>query len=505
MRYFFPTLLLAFALWCPLTQASDTNRVRCAWYHWDPYQYIDASGQLCGLDHALVSAIFKDAGIEVVYDTRGDALWADNQQDVFTGAMDITAGAFATPGRIENYHLSQPYRHESNALYIRADDRNLGVLDNLDELLSYTDRHKIRVGIVSGYNYTSEEINDFIRQQKMSGTHLLAEAKTEEENFSNLVKGNVGLVISDRLAAAQIIWRNKWGGRIEEHCIALPAKPIHLLIHKDTNAERDRLYRTYLDKFNTSLERLGNAGEVDRIIGHYLFPVLMNITVQRPWFHVTNVVGMVFFALAGLLLAFDNRYDLFGVCVMTLLLSSGGGIIRDLLAGRPLAFLDSPLPVSIATVVAISGVALFKVHHRLRIRNTVYDRWALLNAGKWETLRVLIDNIGLGAYTIIGVGVTVEMQLAPLLLWGPVFGCLTACGGGLLAGFLNDRKVPGIMRGSFDPLVSLLGGLFFSGFLLWQTHRLHPGEVFAGVLLTMAGITISLTVIRFKNWRLPTY
>jgi len=490
-------LLLAISLF-----GQDVQQVKCSWYHWDPYQHIDQSKKVSGLDHALVTAIFNDAGIDVIYDQTAKDTWAKNQKDVLSGETDLTGGAFATDERREIYHMSDPYRYEWNAIYLRPDEEELRAFNDIESLIAYIEANDIRVGVIDGYTYTDPEINAFIKRQEERG-HGLVKATSDEDSFENLVHHHVEVVFSDRIVGAQIIWKNEWEGQVVEHTIQLEAKPIHLLIHKDTNPERDLIYQGYLESFNTSLTKLQDQGAIDDIIGQYLFPVLMNITVQTDWFKVTDLIGVVFFALAGLLIGFENRYDIFGILITTMLLSAGGGMLRDLIVGRDLVFLSTPDTIMIIIGIVAVGTILLQGHNWLHKKFTGYRKFVTKHGYKWKVSRLLVEAIALGAYTIIGVGVAIEMQLEPFGAWGPLLGCLTACGGGILASFLSDKNGTVMVRGSLDPEVSLIWGIVFSQFLIWQTHRLNPNEVFMGVIATIVGCTVSLLFIHFTRLKSP--
>lgn len=498
LKYIITICIALVTVFQSFSQEKNTN-ITCAWYHWDPYQYFDESNQLTGLDHALISTIFKDAGIEVQYDKKG-ATWSANQREVLEGGKDITSGAFETVERLLNYHVSDPYRYEWNSLYIKTNDKELSEITNIDSLLIHIEKHKVKFGVINGYKYTSEKINRFI---KKGGDFIIASNK-EEENFQNLNDGVTQIIISDRLAGAQIIWKNKSGANLIEHRIKLPEKAIHLLIHKDSVVEKNQYYISLLNNFNSSLKKLKSDGEIDKIIGHYLFPVLMNITVQSEWFYLIDIIGALFFALAGVFIARDNKYDIFGVLILTGLLAVGGGLIRDLIIDRKPVFIGNPEYLNIIIFVGLGGFILSLFHGYFHKRSKKYNAIVGGHGKKVLIVRTLIEAIALGAYTIVGVGVAVEMQLAPLILWGPLLGCLTSCGGGIIANSLSsNNKNATILNGLLEPEVSLFWGAFFSCFLIWQTDRLDPQEVFIGVLVTLVGSTVTLLIISYRKMKSP--
>lgn len=469
--------------------------VTAGWYPWSPYQYLDDKEQLTGLDYALVTAIFQTAGIEVNYDPKMPETWSKNQEDVLSGVKDIAAGAFESEQRRQVYHLSKPYRYESNSLYIRHDLQAKLDVYLLEDLFKLIRQHGFRVGVIRGYTYASNSLNRFINQEINNKSGLIVGASTEEENFDNLISDRVDIVVSDRLVGAQIVWQRKLGGVIGEHQIKLPSKPIHLLIHRDPETEDDVRGEYLLNAFNQGVDQLSQSGEIDAIIGEYLFPVLMNITVQRDWFYAVDILGAIFFALGGFLIAKERQYDIFGTLVMIALLVGGGGIIRDLLVGRTPVIIRIPDYIYIIVSMALIGYLLSFVHEFGKQHSRYYrHRFSWFNH-KADLIRELIEAIGLGTYTIVGVGVAVEAKLLPLWIWGPLLGCITSCGGGIIANILRQQHLES-MTGNLAPECSLLWGSFFSFFMIWQGNRLDPTEVFLGVIVTLVGCTLTMMLIR---------
>ncbi len=438
------------------------------------------------------------------YELLAKDSWAKNQADVLSNKKDVAAGAFKTPIRTETYHVSEPYRYEWNSLYTRGADASYFAVSSVSDLLKLINEgHKL--GVIQGYSYTSPELNAYIEKHRKKGDAFIVSASTEEENFNNLYDGQVSVVVADRLVGARIMWKNKKrGGQISELPLALPALPIHLLVHKSEDPTVDAKMKKVVKAFNLGIIELTESGEIQRIVGNYLFPVLMNITVQRDWFYLIDIIGAVFFAIAGLLIARDNRYDFFGVFIMTALLTTGGGLMRDIFVGRDPVILRFPEYMYIVVSVAVIGFFLCWLHDSLQNSFPRYKAVAHKQQAGWLFVRHLIEAMALGAYTVIGVGVAVEMELSPLWLWGPVLGCLTACGGGILANALRQGEEIKAMKGGLDPECTLFWGSVFTWVLIWQADRLNPAEVLLGVIVTLVGTTVTVLLVNHFNWTSPT-
>lgn len=499
--YFF--LILSHISLVVSAQAKDT--IQGAWYSWTPYQYLNDQNRIAGLDYALITHIFKNAGVKINFNPEDKNSWKQNQKEVYNGAKTATGGAFWTKERNEKYLISEPYRYEWNTFYVLNNEEKLSKILNVDSLLTYINANKFKFGVVSGYRYTSNSVNNFVDKYEEK-TELIVQSTNEEENFEQLVNNKVDIIIADRITGAQIIWKNKgkWKIDVSEHTLQLPKKPIHLLMNKGTDSISEQKNKTLMKRFNSSLKKLEKKGELKNLIGNYLFPVLMNITVQTKWFTLIEYIGAVFFAIAGFLLARECKFDIFGTIVMVTLLTSGGGIIRDLLVSKTPSFLKDTTYVYIILSTSLIGFLILAMHTFIARKNTAYNTF-INRYNKYSLfLRILIEAIALGAYTIIGVGVAVEMNLKPLWLWGPLLGVVTSCGGGILASCLKNNNNAEALSGSIEPEIAIVGGAIFSHFLLWQINRLNPQEVFLGVLITIIIMAISIVTLRLFKIKSPS-
>lgn len=131
-------------------------------------------------------------------------------------------------------------------------------------------------------------------------------------------------------------------------------------------------------------------------------------------------------AIGGVLAARGKRVDLFGVVVLALVTSYGGGTVRDLMVGdMPVAWLRNPAYLLNATLMA---VATFYVR---RLRELP------------EMFLLVADAFALALFTIVGTRKGVAMNFA-----GPVavlLGVITGVAGGILRDVLTG-EVPMVFR-----------------------------------------------------------
>ena len=152
---------------------------------------------------------------------------------------------------------------------------------------------------------------------------------------------------------------------------------------------------------------------------------------------VADIIGLVAFALSGVLISLYKRLDIFGVFFIASLTALGGGVIRDVLAGRvPFAFVHY-YPI-LVVVVTVAVALMFRKHIR------EIDQ---------KFLFVFFDSIGLCAFSVTGslVGIEAEFNLFGVI----ILSIATAVGGGLVRDMLLN-EVPFILKKEIYASVALL-------------------------------------------------
>jgi uncharacterized membrane protein YeiH len=192
-----------------------------------------------------------------------------------------------------------------------------------------------------------------------------------------------------------------------------------------------------------------------------------------------SLIGLVSFALSGMLVGVRKHFDLLGVLIVSTLTATGGGVIRDIVIQRTPKLLTETEPLLI--ILAVNLVAyIFKLH-----KVDDLDR---------KLLFVVTDTIGLVAFSITGALIGEDAGL-------PIFGVMmlsfvTAVGGGIMRDMLIN-EIPFILKSEFYGSVALLVGLVL--------HVLHVfGQVSSLTILMVASAGIVLRLLAYlKDWHLP--
>ena len=139
--------------------------------------------------------------------------------------------------------------------------------------------------------------------------------------------------------------------------------------------------------------------------------------------YIIEIIGTIAFASSGAMIGIRKEMDIFGINVLAITTALGGGLIRDLVLGinPPNMFRDSSYALwAIATACVLFIVFKWKKH--------------LLEAhlsDAQEAFMGIMDAIGLGAFTVIGIDKAIQMGYDSTFLLIFV-GVITGVGGGML-------------------------------------------------------------------------
>jgi uncharacterized membrane protein YeiH len=186
-----------------------------------------------------------------------------------------------------------------------------------------------------------------------------------------------------------------------------------------------------------------------------------------------DLLGVVFFAIAGALSAGRKRMDLFGVVVVGCVTAIGGGTLRDVLLGSyPVFWIAAPHYFIIAALAA-AGTFFMARRRQPPVRLMMYA-----------------DAGGLALFTLIGFqkGLLITQSYSI----GIIMGVMTGVAGGIIRDVLCD-EIPLIFRREIYASSSLFGAI-----LLAISSRLFGNHVVAVSISLLSILVIRLAAIRWK-------
>jgi len=188
---------------------------------------------------------------------------------------------------------------------------------------------------------------------------------------------------------------------------------------------------------------------------------------------IADIIGIIAFSISGFIIGVRNRLDLLGVILSSFFTALGGGIIRDLLAGRKIFAFNNSFAGIIVLIVVIIGIYL--KFHQKNIEN--------------KSVFILTDAIGLSSFSVSGALAAMEENFN---IFGVVFlALITAVGGGMIRDILIN-EVPFVLKEKFYGSISILIGIIIYFF---NYNGLIPFIFIFGVILR---------IVAYKNnWHLP--
>ena len=199
-----------------------------------------------------------------------------------------------------------------------------------------------------------------------------------------------------------------------------------------------------------------------------------------------ELVGTIAFAASGAMVGIDRRMDVFGVCVLGVVTSVGGGMVRDVILGNIPGALVRPVYVAVAVAAALLVflVLYFKKGLLQGKTGLLYDRWMLVT-----------DSVGLGIFTVVGVTTGISQGYLENTFLLTFLGTLTGVGGGLLRDIMAGMP-PYIFVKHIYACASVAGALscvwIYRGF----------GQIPAMVVSSALVVVIRFLAAHYR-WNLP--
>ena len=195
---------------------------------------------------------------------------------------------------------------------------------------------------------------------------------------------------------------------------------------------------------------------------------------------VLDVIGVLAFALTGLVEGVRKGADLVGVGFLAFITAFGGGTLRDLLLDRrPFFWVENEFWLWLLIAIAILAPFILRASFIDLTSKTV----------KWP------DAVGLGAFSANGTLIALESGESVLV--AALMGVVTAAVGGIIRDLLLNRVPQAIIDHEFYLVIALAGGLFIS-LLGALGMTLAWAAVIAAVLVTVLRM-FAMTL----GWKLP--
>lgn len=195
--------------------------------------------------------------------------------------------------------------------------------------------------------------------------------------------------------------------------------------------------------------------------------------------HSLYLVAIIAEAMTAALAAGRRDMDWMGVVILACVTALGGGSLRDVLLGHyPLSWVQHPEYLWMTAGAALLTALIAPVMRRLR------------------SVFLLLDALGLVAFTVIGCQVAQQMQLPITVVL--VSGMITGCAGGVLRDVLCNDVPLLFCKELYASVAAVTGGLYMGA----QAMGLSAN---AAVPIALGvGLALRLLALRF-NWQMPKF
>ena len=202
---------------------------------------------------------------------------------------------------------------------------------------------------------------------------------------------------------------------------------------------------------------------------------------------IVEIIGTIAFASSGAMVAVRKRLDLFGIIVLGVITAVGGGMLRDLMIGNiPPNMFRNPVYVLAAFLTVLVLFLLFRC-------------WPFLLGSRYiegyEKIMNILDAIGLGAFTVIGIDTGVEAGYGDYHFLIIFLGVITGIGGGILRDIMAG-ETPYVLKKHIYACASIAGACLYV--VLLQVTRSESAMIGSALLV----VAIRILASHFR-WDLP--
>lgn len=208
--------------------------------------------------------------------------------------------------------------------------------------------------------------------------------------------------------------------------------------------------------------------------------------VQNLIVFCMEVAGTIAFAASGAMVGIRRGMDIFGICVLGVVTSVGGGMTRDIILGNVPGALIDPIYVVVALFTALLVFSVFYFKRTLpRGRLGIF----------YERAMLVMDSIGLGIFTVVGVTTGIRYGYLDNTFLLTFLGTMTGVGGGLLRDMMAGVP-PYIFVKHIYACASVAGAI--SCVYIYREFGQIPAMVIASLLVVL----IRFLAAHYR-WNLP--
>lgn len=192
---------------------------------------------------------------------------------------------------------------------------------------------------------------------------------------------------------------------------------------------------------------------------------------------IIDIIGTFVFALSGVMVAVEHKFDFFGTIILAFVTAVGGGTLRDILIGStPVSWMGSEILIYV--IFATIPMAYLFLNFLKKLRRTMF----------------IFDTIGIGLFTILGLEKSLEIGLSPVI--AVMMGVVSAVFGGVIRDVLSN-EIPLIFRKEIYAFACFAGAIVYV--VMEQLVTIQEVNMLISILTV---ILIRVFAIKYK-WSIP--
>ncbi|MBR5321269.1 MAG: trimeric intracellular cation channel family protein [Clostridia bacterium] len=209
------------------------------------------------------------------------------------------------------------------------------------------------------------------------------------------------------------------------------------------------------------------------------------------FYTIIESIGIVAFSISGAMVAIRRKTDLFGVILLAIITTLGGGLTRDVIFSfSPPAFFNSKEYLLLSAIVSII-VFLFA----RKFSNTYLE-----NETKIEHINDVFDALGLGIFAVMGTKAAFVQGYENYALISITCGVLTCICGGMLRDVLTN-STPFVLVKRIYAIAAIAGAATY--YLLYIYGR-HYGIEDSLAMVVGVAVTFVLRILAMTfKWNMP--
>jgi polar amino acid transport system substrate-binding protein len=454
----------------------DNNKklLSVGWSNSPPYQYsIFQAGnhKLSGLDISIVKYIANKAGYELTFQNRE---WDDQQNSVADGLQDLALGATYNEERADYAYFSLPYRQEEDCLFLSADNHNIFDLKNVTELLTQIRLQNFRLGLIKKDVYLDPLITAFI--SSTNNQDILKSYNNVSECITAIEKGEIDGFLSERVFASYALMNSSY--QFKTIVLSKPT-PIHLMFSKST------VPINIVQKFNKEIQDLIGTDLYKQIVKDYLYSNLFIQLLSTSWFSIISIIGTIGFTISGFAIATKQNMPIIKAFITSIIPSSFGIIIKDLLIDKS----KDGNNFSLEHILAFSGtVVIFYI---------IFLILQYLNRSNKETkiiddflsnLIIIGDALGKSCFFSIGIAASIIFKLNPVIII-PLSGIILAHLGVAVRNLMATGQIN--LADELNLEVTLLWSSILTFYIYYNSLQLNSNKIEYILVITIIGCFIT--------------